>query len=479
MPAAEPIPPSDGMDAREESRIGWMRRAAQSLALNRAVAYALSVRLWQFLAGPVTLAIIAARFSAAEQGFFYTFSSLLALQAFVELGLQTVILNLASHLWAGLNMNATGEIVGDSAAIGRLGSLSAMIARWYAWAAVLFVLGVGAGGTVFFGLSQSAETVAWIWPWVSLVLLAGLSLWLMPFAVLLEGCHQVTVVNKFRFVQAVCGNLGVWLAILAGMGLWAAVVSAAVRLASDVLLVGWTYRRFFAQLLKMAAPHALNWRKDIWPLQWTAAVQSVVVYFSTNLMIPVIFAYQGAAEAGRLGMTWTILTALQGAAQAWIQTRIPQFGALIARREYAELERLFQRAAIVSFVLLAVGGAAFCLVVLGLHGLADESNTAKYSMVWLASRIANRLLDPLATVLFTLFAVLWHIIQCEVIYVRAHRRDPFLRVSLIGHCISGALIWGLGSRFGALGVVSGLLVVECGLFLPVIHGLWRDCRADH
>jgi hypothetical protein len=37
--------------------------------------------------------------TAVEQGFYYTFGSVLALQVFVKLGLVTVIVQMASHEW--------------------------------------------------------------------------------------------------------------------------------------------------------------------------------------------------------------------------------------------------------------------------------------------------------------------------------------------------------------------------------------------
>src|SRR5690606_18580569 len=69
------------------------RRLAARLEVDRAVAYGVLVRLWQVLAGPVTLVLIAHHFTPELQGFYYTFGSILALQSFLELGFYVVILN--------------------------------------------------------------------------------------------------------------------------------------------------------------------------------------------------------------------------------------------------------------------------------------------------------------------------------------------------------------------------------------------------
>ncbi len=64
-----------------------MLRTAARLGIDRAVFYGILTRAWQFLAAPVTLLLIASRFSPEQQGFYYTMGSLLALQVFFELGL--------------------------------------------------------------------------------------------------------------------------------------------------------------------------------------------------------------------------------------------------------------------------------------------------------------------------------------------------------------------------------------------------------
>ena len=75
-------------------------RLRARLEVSDAVALSVLVQAWSVLAAPVTLAAIVGRLSAAEQGYYYTFNSLLALQVFVDLGLTTVIVQFAGHKWS-------------------------------------------------------------------------------------------------------------------------------------------------------------------------------------------------------------------------------------------------------------------------------------------------------------------------------------------------------------------------------------------
>src|ERR1700712_5391903 len=76
------------------TRLHAIRR---SLGLDRAVVFTILARGWSSLAGIATLLLIARFLSSAEQGYYYTFGSLVALQMLFELGFSFVILQMASH----------------------------------------------------------------------------------------------------------------------------------------------------------------------------------------------------------------------------------------------------------------------------------------------------------------------------------------------------------------------------------------------
>ena len=67
------------------------------LGLDRAIVFTIMARGWSSLAGLVTLLLIARFLTGAEQGYYYTFGSLVALQIVFELGFSLVILQMASH----------------------------------------------------------------------------------------------------------------------------------------------------------------------------------------------------------------------------------------------------------------------------------------------------------------------------------------------------------------------------------------------
>jgi len=431
------------------------------MEVNRATFYGIVLRVWQLAAGAVSLVLISIFFTPEVQGYYYTFFGLLALQSFFELGMHIVIIAAGSHQWVDLRLDDNGRITGDASALSRLVSLGRLIAVWYAFACVLFVVVVGIAGFFFFSLKSSAD-VSWPAPWCLLVFLSGMLLWTLPFNALLEGCNQVATVNRFRLIQAICANLAVWTAIVLGAGLWAAVAATAARLICDLYLLGVHYRPFFGSFWRQPAGPRVRWRIDIWPMQWRIAISGVFSYFEFALFTPVMFYYQGSVIAGQMGMTWTLITAIQAAAMAWVQTRIPLFGMLIAKKDYRELDRVYTRLTAISIGALALGSLLIWGLVFGLYA-ANLS-------------LAERVLPPLPTAILLVAVVLYQLPRCQEMYLRAHKREPFFLANVASSTIIGLFVWILGANYGPIGVAWGYLAAVLLFNVPCKGILWARYR---
>src|SRR6185369_3301792 len=87
--------------------------------------------------------------------------------------------------------------------------------------------------------------------------------------------------------------------------------------------------------------HAIGWRREIWPFQWRIALSWLCGYFIFQIFTPVLFAFQGPVTAGQMGMSLTISSGIGSIAVAWMSTKAPVYGGLIARGEIGELDRIF------------------------------------------------------------------------------------------------------------------------------------------
>ncbi len=85
-----------------------------SLGFNQAILFSLGLRGWQTIAGVFTLFLIAHLFTPVQQGFYYTFNSLLMLQIFFEMGFSYVLAQFMSHEFAHLKWEARGRVTGGN-----------------------------------------------------------------------------------------------------------------------------------------------------------------------------------------------------------------------------------------------------------------------------------------------------------------------------------------------------------------------------
>jgi hypothetical protein len=447
-----------------------LKKIGHHWGIDTAVGYAVSARVWQLLTGQLTMLLIVFCLTDVEQGYYYAFFYLLAMQIFVELGLHVVIINVASHEWSQLRI-VDQRVTGDPHALSRLASLSRIAARWYLLAACVFVVAITIAGYLYFnwptGQNPAGLSVLeWAAPWTSLVILTGLQLVLLPLSSILEGCGQLPTINKVRFWQGVAGSAVVWTMMYAGFGLWALSGSAAVRLCGETYLVRSRYGGFFTSLRDGNSGQAIDWKAEVVPLQWRIAIQGTLHWFATHLAGLVIFKCHGEAMGGRFGLMWTVLTAMQSASMAWVETRRPLFGQLIAEQNYVELDRLFFRLSRLSMILIAVGGAAFTT---GVYVVNEFPNA-------IFTQIASRMPNVWSTAIYSVAFIALQPTLCISIYVRAHKRDPFLIPVIIASLTVAVLVFWLGSNYGIVGSGSGYLFAIAVVQTPIWVLVWYQSR---
>lgn len=422
--------------------------------------------MWGLCSGPVTAILVAVTFTPEVQGFYFTFGTIVALQVFVELGLGTVIIQFASHEWSKLSLDASGRIAGDRASLSRLVSIANIASKWYLAGGVLLVVGLGAGGWLFFAPVTSG--VPWFSPWLLLCLVTGLEVCLVPIWSLLEGCNQLVQLYRFRFLQGLIASLSTWAAILLGAGLWTAPLSVSATLLVSIFFIGRRYWSFLTSLLLGRADGpTIAWRSDMLPMQWRIALSWIGGYFVFSLFVPVLFKYDGPVVAGQMGMTWSMVAMIGAVTSAWVSPRAPRFGMLIARKEYGELDRQLRAVTGIVVGVSALLALTVWLLVLMLNAL-DHG---------LAMHLAARLLAPLPTGLLLAAHCIMLATTPASAYLRAHKKEPLMVFSIIYAALVGCSTFFLGRHFSVMGMAAGYLIVNA-LAMPVVFLIWSRCRKE-
>ena len=407
------------------------------------------VRCW---AGIATVLLITRFLSPAEQGYYYTFSSLVALQIVFELGFSFVILQLAAHERAELIFLPDGSIEGNTIAHARLASILQKCVRWYSVAATIMLVCLLPTGLYFFSTHRHGDTsIAWKLPWCVLVAAATITFQIDPLFSFIEGCGSIAQVARMRLSQAVFGSLLAWTALVFHHGLFApAMLIAGQATMGLVFLFSGPRRKMVKHLLTYKVQeHLIGWRTEIWPFQWRIAISWLCGYFIFQLFNPVLFAYQGPVAAGQMGMSLSIAASIGAVAMAWINTKASPFGTLVARGEIEKLDALFFRTLWQSTTLLVCGATAFFVVLLA---------AGRYF-----PKLASRVLPPWAFALLLLTTIMSHINFSEALYLRAHKQEPFLIPTVTVAIMLGCATWFLGKYMGVDAVTVGYFFIG-GLF---------------
>jgi hypothetical protein len=430
---------------------------------NRAIAYSLALKAWQSTAGLIGIYLIIRYYSPSLQGFYYTFNSLIALQLFVELGLYLVITNIASHEWAKLNLSENGSITGDQAALSRLVSLGRFIFKWYAAASFILWIVAGIAGYLFLDQSNVQE-INWKLPWFVQITLSSMLFLFTPFLSLLEGCNQVKEVAKFRFWQSFSSSIIFWFSIIGGANLWAAPILSSITLISTAYYLIILKKTFFLPFYTQPQSECISWKSEILPMQWRLALQGLMSYFGFYIFTPVMFYYYGPEVAGQMGISQQIVMAIVSISLIWVTTKVPQFGILVAKRNFVKLDNEWFRASLYSAALMIAG--VFLLL-----SLQMILNKIEWSPIL-------RLLPPLPLLCLCIGAFFVVLIQCLAMYLRAHKREVLTTSGVLTAVMIGSLVWVFGSKFGPTGAAGGYLLVMACFAFPATVVIYLKSRKN-
>lgn len=444
-----------------------MKKLLTSAGLDRAVIYALSNRVWGLVSSFVMLALIIRFMSSEEQGYYYTFSAILGAQILFELGLSMVVTQFASHAMAKLSWTVNGVLDGDQSEKARMRSLVRLMVKWYATLGVIAIVILGPAGWLFLAHTNPATSVQWQLAWAWLIVAVAANLLTLPMLSLLEGCGCVAEIARLRFHQSIAGSIVAWATLLLGGGLLA---MSAWNTALAIVAYASLYknkRHFFRDMLGKSSQIAADipWKTEIWPFQWRIGLSWISGYFIFQLFVPVLFAARGAIEAGKMGLSLAIANALLGISISWLNTKAPKFGELIARRDYPQLDRLFARTLTSTFGLQVFGSIAACVTV----SLLNTFNIP----------LSERLLEPQAFTLLLAATLLMYVTIAQATYLRAHKEEPFLSISLASGFAVALLTHLTVGPYGATGMMWSYLASNAFIGLGWGSAIYRSKRRSY
>lgn len=423
------------------------------VGIDGAIFYTVLARVIQGGGGIISIIFIAGYLSKVEQGYYYTFGSILAIQIFFELGLSGIITQFVAHEFASLKWINSTELEGNDEAMSRLSSLLHFCVKWFAIVAfILFFILIAAGFLFFTKFGAPDESVNWILPWVIISIATSCSLMVSPILSFLEGLGKVKDVAKIRLIQQCCQILILFVCLFFGFKLYSSPIASLMTLLIAPIYIIFTHNKKLLQFIWLQLKMwKVNYKLEIFPYQWRIALSWISGYFMYQLFNPVIFATEGPVVAGQMGITLAVLNGILTISLSWINTKVPLFSSLIARKEYISLDIVFNKT-----VRQASGISFFCLVFLILIVVFMKN---------MGITLGNRFLPLLPLLLLSLTTFVNQFVSALATYLRCHKKEPFLVFSIVLGILTAISTLVFGKLYGVMGIVIGYSVLTVFLSL--------------
>jgi hypothetical protein len=396
------------------------KRVIALLGLDRAISYSLISKVFSAVAQPAALYFIASSLSAVEQGYYYTFYSVLALTIFLELGLGVVITHFASNEFGTLQWTATRSLEGNDLALSRLLSILRKSMSWYGVLVFLSMAGLIPVGLYLFSSQAGQSDVNYVWPWILLIMASVIGTWLIPLQAILGGTGRIADLQWIRFIQNLAGSTVLCGSLAFGARLYA---PALMLFTQDAVFILWfvvAFRGLIVQTAKFRPSSdtaVVSWRSEILPMQWRVALSWLSSYFISYTANPLLFAYRGPIEAGQMGMSRSIADLVAGVGLPWISTRSVTYGVYVSRGDYTSLDRIARRSTLQGMVVASCAAAAAIIGVVGARYFAPE--------------LVTRIL-PLPAIIMLMVATVGALaVNSMGEYLRAHKCEPYLYMNLV------------------------------------------------
>lgn len=410
--------------------------------VDKAIIFTVLARLTQASGALISIFLISKFLSKNEQGYYYTFASLIAVQVFFELGLSSVLVQYVAHEKAHLSWVTDTKLEGNKDSLSRLSSLWLFCVKWFSIISIVFFFAIYFAGNYFFSKYNVQLNISWLGPWTILSLSTALNLFVDPILAFTEGLGKVKNVAQLRFIQQFSNLVLLSILLLSGRGLYASPIASliSVSLIICILLVS-NYKKIFINLWQQRGEEKVSYKEEIFPYQWRIALSWVSGYFVFQLFNPILFATEGPVIAGQMGMTLSALNGISSLSMSWITTKIPIFSTLIARKNFKELDHIFSssfKSLLVVNIGLLITFIAFvtCLRYFNI-AVGERFLQTKYILALCSVCFGNQIIFSLAT------------------YLRCYKKEPFLVHTIVMGVLSVMSITFLGRTFGISGIVYG------------------------
>lgn len=443
------------------------KKYLHKLGFDKAIIFTSSSSILNAVGSVMSVFLVVKYMTNVEQGYYYTFGSIVAIQIFFELGLNAIITQYAAHENAYLNINSN-ELVGPIYHKSRIASLLRFSIKWYSLFSFLLLVCLIISGFIFFKKFNNNTNTAWAMPWIFLAMGTSLNLFISPIIAFLQGIGKIKEIARYQFISQVFRLLIVWSGLYFGFGLYVLGIGSIFYFFITIIIISYNYFKLINNIYQIDLTEKISYFKEIFPFQWKIALSWISGYFIFQLFNPVLFATEGPQVAGQMGLTLAALNGILSLSLAWINTKVPLFSSLIAKKNYNELDSSFKLALKQSLGINISLLIMLTLIIRSFHLFNITIN---------GKNLSDRFLEFLPLFFMMIPIVLNHVVAAWATYLRCHKKEPYLLNSIIGGILCTLSTIFLGKYYGVIGITFGYMVLNI-LMLPWSYQIFIKKRNE-
>ena len=253
--------------------------------------------------------------------------------ALSELGLSVGITIFASHNLHKLKLDRFNGFSGNEVYIRKAISLFRFSFKLFFIIALLGFLIAGITGHVFFSLNDNF-VIDWKAAWWIVMIGTTLNLLIVPIFSYLEGFNKYYWVAITRISAKLFSSIILWLCIINNYGLFSQGISLLINFFILIFLSFYYWKTAFYQIIKSKTDKSINWFKETFDFQWRVALSHLAGYLLFQIITPIAFSLKGPILAGKIGLSFAIISAVTTLATSWLHVKGAFFGSLVKQKKW-------------------------------------------------------------------------------------------------------------------------------------------------
>jgi hypothetical protein len=371
-------------------------------------------QFWRLISGPFIIFLVPVYLSSEEQGYWYLIISVGAIAAFADFGFSTILMQFSAHEFAFLKFNTNNEIEGVQESKSKLSSLFIFACKWTGIVTAVMLPVTYAIG--FLLLGNSNTEVDWKLPWLLYNIGAFISFGNSIVLSFFEGCDSVKQIQGKRLKISIVSTGIIIFCLLFNYGLLALSIGLLVSSIYGAYILYRRYSKNIHDFYVLNSEYYYNWGPEIFVLLRRYIISWSSGYIIFQLFTPIMFHFHGAIEAGKLGMSIAIFTAIFSVSNIWTTSIIPKINISIAKSEFLSLNKIFNRHFTFTIITYLFGSLTFYFV---------------YFTFRQEFEFFERLLGIKSLFLLNLGWFAQLIVHNLSIYLRSHKEEPLLLPSIL------------------------------------------------